>query len=107
MVCLSRTWNPCKETKHWLKFFPKDLEGFFKKNSCKIVDRFGTGFIYHYPSYLPRYIIEKLKSRRNSRQTTDIDVKNKNIEDDTLNESVYSTSEKKLYKSTFLYVDKI
>ena len=88
-------------------FYPKELEGFFKKNSCEIVNRFGVTFIYSSPSYLPRYIIEKLRSRRNSKQTTDIDVKNKNIEANTLNESIYSTSEKKLYKYTFLYVDKI
>lgn len=89
-------------------FYPKELEEFFTKNSCEIVDRFGTGCIYHYPSYLPRYIIEKIRSRRHSNNTTstknEVKYKNSNVSN---NVSTYSTKEQTLYKSTFLFADKI
>ena len=45
-------------------FYPKELESFFKDNSCEIVDRFGTGCIYHYPSYMARYLAEKIRTRK-------------------------------------------
>ena len=48
-------------------FYPKELESFFKENSCEIVDKFGTGCIYHYPSYMARYFAEKIRTRRSSR----------------------------------------
>lgn len=88
-------------------FYPKELEEFFINNSCEIVDHFGTGCVYHYPSYLPRYIIEKIRLWRLSKKTS---TKNKSDNKNSAldqSRSIYSTKERSLYKSTFLFVDKI
>lgn len=44
-------------------FYPKELEDLFKKRSCDILDRFGFGAVYFYPSYPLQYLcrlMEKL-----------------------------------------------
>lgn len=90
-------------------FYPKELEKFFTDNSCEIVDQFGTGCIYHYPSYLPRYFMEKIRLRKQSSQshTQNFKTNLSNSNTNNLSESIYSVKEKKLYKSTFLFLDKI
>jgi len=89
-------------------FYPKELESFFKDNSCEIVDRFGTGCIYHYPSYMARYLAEKIRTRRRSTHSKLKEYED-NQEESTQNNSVstFSSKERSLYKSSFLFVDKI
>ena len=83
-------------------FYPKELESFFTENSCKIVDRFGNGCIYFYPSYLPRYLIEKLRSRKTLSQDESI-----NQSEPKTSSSIYSAKERKFYASTFSFADKL
>mgnify|MGYP005645102559 CR=1 FL=1 len=83
-------------------FFPKELESFFTENSCEIVDRFGNGCVYFYPSYLPRYVMEKIRSRKQS------SINYKKDESETVkSSSIYSSKERKLYASTFSIADRI
>ncbi len=83
-------------------FFPKDLKKFFENNSCEIVDYFGRGLVYHYPSYLPRYFAEKIRQYKNKKiQNT------KSINGNDSNVSVYNNNEKKLYKLTFNKLDQL
>lgn len=83
-------------------FYPKELESFFTENSCKIIDRFGNGCIYFYPSYLPRYLIEKLRSHKTSSQDESI-----NQSESKTSSSIYSAKERKFYASTFSFVDNL
>ena len=83
-------------------FYPKELESFFTENSCQIVDRFGNGCIYFYPSYLPRYFIEKLRSRRSSSQDKSLDQS-----ESKTSSSIYSAKERKFYASTFSVADRL
>ena len=79
-------------------FHPKELEKIFLENSCEIINKFGTGCVYFYPSYLPRYFYEKQKNNRKG---------NTNQEGNTNQNNVYSQREKILYQSGFNYLDKI
>ena len=92
-------------------FYPKELESFFTKNSCEIVDRFGTGCVYFYPSYLPRYIVEKIRQRKQSSHKKKTEEFSKNeINEKSINKkpsSIYSTKERKIYASTFSTLDRL
>ena len=83
-------------------FYPKELESFFTENSCEIVDRFGNGCVYFYPSYLPRYMMEKIRLRKQ----LSINEKNK-LPKTKKSSSIYSSKEQKFYASTFSYADRI
>jgi len=83
-------------------FYPKEIESFFTQNSCEIVDRFGNGCMYFYPSYLPRYIMEKIRSRKQS--STNETVKQSEIKKSS---SIYSSKERKFYASTFSIADRL
>lgn len=90
-------------------FYPKELEEFFVHNSCEIIDRFGTGCVYHYPSYLPRYIMEKIRQRKNSfkSKSKNIESTNNSKQKKINTDSIFTSKEKTLYKSTFLLGDRI
>ena len=92
-------------------FYPKELESFFTENSCKIVDRFGNGCSYFYPSYLPRYIIEKFRLRKQSSmlKKNNNSILNEKIKESTESKSssIYSQKERLFYAFTFSFLDKI
>jgi len=88
-------------------FYPKELETFFKDNSCEIIDKFGTGCIYHYPSYMARYFAEKIRSRRSSNSKIKKSDIQQNESSQKNSDSIFSSKERSLYKSSFLFVDKI
>ncbi|MEX1053798.1 MAG: class I SAM-dependent methyltransferase [Nitrosopumilaceae archaeon] len=90
-------------------FYPKELENLLANNSCETVDRFGIGFIYHYPSYMPRYLYEKLKSRSANKLSSR--VKLSTLSDESMptvedEQSVFTIREKNFYK-IFSYADRI
>ena len=90
-------------------FYPKELESFFTENSCEIVDRFGNGCMYFYPSYLPRYMLEKIRSRKQSSMNKKMvhSSTHEIAEHSTRSPSIYSSQERMFYASTFAFADRI
>ena len=90
-------------------FKPKELEKIFVENSCEVLDRFGTGCVYFYPSYIPRYIYEKMNNeKKNSLKdgNSSCDLKEKKSVDEKKEKSIYSNKERTMYRSGFMYLDK-
>lgn len=91
-------------------FYPKELEQMFKNNSCEIIERFGTGCVYFYPSYLPRYIYEKFRKTKNESKINYDElnsVEEQAISEECFSDSTYSNKERALYRSGIIYLDKI
>ena len=85
------------------------LEKIFVENSCEVLDRFGTGCVYFYPSYIPRYIYEKMNNeKKNSLKdgNSSCDLKEKKSVDEKKEKSIYSNKERTMYRSGFMYLDK-
>lgn len=80
-------------------FYPNEIKKYFENNSCKVIDYFGRGLIYHYPSYLPRYFAEKIRNIKNKKNSTSEPTKTFN--------SIYSKKERIMYKSTFKKIDQL
>ncbi len=88
-------------------FYPRELEDLFLNNSCEIVERFGTGCIYLYPSYLPRFIYEKLRSHPKAFIPVKMIISQASNHTSNDMNSRFTKKEQSLYKLTFIAADKL